>query len=100
MNQLKLAQQKFKVCQSSVHEVEIKSNEPTSAEVLIPLTSSVYVPGKLAKNLDKVLIDIGTGYFVEKVHYPNPMGIWSIILYPLVEPRRSPTLLWEKNQVY
>ena len=27
----------------------------------------MYVPGKI-KNCDKVLVDVGTGYYVEKVH--------------------------------
>lgn len=31
----------------------------------MPLTSSLYVPGKLT-DAENVLIDIGTGYFVEK----------------------------------
>ena len=34
--------------------------------VLVPLTSSLYVPGTL-KNPGRVLVDIGTGYFVEQV---------------------------------
>ncbi|KAG0217785.1 Prefoldin subunit 5, partial [Mortierella sp. GBA43] len=33
--------------------------------ILVPLTSSLYVPGKLA-NVEKVVVDIGTGYYVEK----------------------------------
>jgi prefoldin alpha subunit len=32
----------------------------------VPLTSSLYVSGKL-KNAGKVLVDIGTGYYIEKV---------------------------------
>lgn len=32
--------------------------------MLVPLTASLYVPGKL-DDADKVLVDIGTGYFVE-----------------------------------
>lgn len=34
-------------------------------EVMVPLTSSIYVPGRLAAS-KKVLIDIGTGFFIEK----------------------------------
>lgn len=34
-------------------------------ELMVPLTSSIYVPGRLADSR-KVLIDIGTGFFVEK----------------------------------
>ncbi|KAF2322594.1 hypothetical protein GH714_019601 [Hevea brasiliensis] len=33
--------------------------------MLVPLTASLYVPGKL-DDANKVLVDIGTGYFVEK----------------------------------
>lgn len=33
--------------------------------VMVPLTSAIYVPGHLS-NVSKVLVDIGTGFFVEK----------------------------------
>lgn len=36
----------------------------TGQQLLLPLTSSVYVNGQL-ESVDKVLIDVGTGYFVE-----------------------------------
>lgn len=35
-------------------------------KILIPLTSSLYVPGRL-KDAENVIVDVGTGYFVEKV---------------------------------
>ena len=38
----------------------------TGKELLVPLTSSMYVPGKL-HDVEHVLIDVGTGYYVEKV---------------------------------
>lgn len=34
-------------------------------EILVPLTDSMYVPGKLA-DTSTVLVDVGTGYYVEK----------------------------------
>lgn len=34
-------------------------------QVLVPLTSSMFVPGTL-ENVDEVLVDVGTGYFVEQ----------------------------------
>jgi prefoldin alpha subunit len=34
--------------------------------VLVPLTSSLYVPGKL-RGAENVIIDVGTGYYVQKV---------------------------------
>jgi prefoldin alpha subunit len=32
---------------------------------MVPITASLYVKGKLA-TADNVLVDVGTGYFVEK----------------------------------
>ena len=34
--------------------------------LLVPLTTSLYVPGKLA-DPEHVIVDIGTGFYVEKV---------------------------------
>ncbi|XP_020633834.1 prefoldin subunit 5 [Pogona vitticeps] len=60
--QLKVVQTKYveaKDCLSVLN----KSNE--GKELLVPLSSSMYVPGKLS-DVDNVLIDVGTGYYVEK----------------------------------
>ena len=37
----------------------------TNHQVLVPLTGSMYVPGLLTQP-EKVVVDIGTGYYVEK----------------------------------
>ncbi len=37
----------------------------TGKTILVPLTSSLYVPGKLA-DTEHVLVDVGTGFYVEK----------------------------------
>jgi len=34
--------------------------------ILVPLTTSLYVPGTLADS-ENVIVDIGTGFYVEKV---------------------------------
>ena len=34
-------------------------------EILVPLTGSMYVPGML-DNSETVLVDVGTGYYIEK----------------------------------
>ena len=34
-------------------------------DILVPLTGSMYVPGKLS-DTEKVVVEIGTGYYVEK----------------------------------
>lgn len=42
-----------------------QTHRKTGKEVLVPLTSSLYVSGTLGDS-DKVMVDIGTGYYVEK----------------------------------
>jgi prefoldin alpha subunit len=53
---LRRAQLKY---QSSLQCTQKAKNQ----ESLIPLTNSLYVPGVL---LDKIMVDVGTGYFIEK----------------------------------
>ncbi|GAA6011798.1 hypothetical protein JCM11491_000754 [Sporobolomyces phaffii] len=60
--ELKAAQSKFLACMESLDSIKPANKDK---KVLIPLTSSLYVPGKI-QNTDNVVVDIGTGYFVEK----------------------------------
>jgi prefoldin alpha subunit len=41
------------------------NKSPAGAPMLIPLTSSLYAPGKV-QDPNKVIVELGTGYFVEK----------------------------------
>ncbi|KFM78120.1 Prefoldin subunit 5, partial [Stegodyphus mimosarum] len=62
LQQLKIAQKKYGDSKECVEKMqEMKEGKP----LLVPLTDSMYVPGKL-NDTAKVLIDIGTGYYVEK----------------------------------
>lgn len=61
--QLKAAQARFRTCIEAIDNVK---PETADREILVPLTSSLYVPGKLA-DANKVLVDVGTGYYVERV---------------------------------
>ncbi|KAJ7263126.1 Prefoldin alpha-like protein [Mycena haematopus] len=60
--QLKQAQAKFKACIENVAEIKPANKGRT---ILVPLTNSLYVPGKLS-DPDHVIVDVGTGYFVQK----------------------------------
>ncbi|XP_069509424.1 prefoldin subunit 5 [Ambystoma mexicanum] len=60
--QLKVVQTKYVEAKDCLN-VLTPSNE--GKELLVPLTSSMYVPGKL-NDVQHVLIDVGTGYYVEK----------------------------------
>ncbi|KAI0462702.1 hypothetical protein LJB42_003503 [Komagataella kurtzmanii] len=58
---LNTAKAKFNECIANIDRV---SKSPEN-DILTPLTSSLYVPGKIVDN-DKFLVDVGTGYYVEK----------------------------------
>ncbi|XP_046982988.1 prefoldin subunit 5 [Schistocerca americana] len=59
---LKLAQNKF---QDSLESLEPVNSSLKDKPILVPLTSSIYVPGTVMDH-EKVVIDIGTGYYIEK----------------------------------
>ena len=50
---------------TSGRAIEALKDETGGKEMLVPLTSSLYVQGILG-DTDTILLDIGTGYFVEK----------------------------------
>ena len=60
---LRTAQSKFRDCLTSI--ASGVSAATAEKPLLVPLTSSLYVPGKLADH-EHVLVDVGTGFFVEK----------------------------------
>lgn len=60
---LKIAQGKF---MESGECVEKMTPEAKGKTILVPLTGSMYVPGTIS-DTDNVLIDIGTGYYAQKV---------------------------------
>ena len=60
---LRAAQSKFRDCLKSLSSGISPQN--TDRTILVPLTASLYVPGKLA-DTEKVLVDVGTGFYVEK----------------------------------
>lgn len=60
--QLRGVQARFKACISALtHFTPAKTS---NSETLVPLTTSLYVPGKIA-DAEKVIVDVGTGYYVE-----------------------------------
>ena len=45
---------------------EAHSKRDIDRTILVPLTNSLYVPGKLS-DTENVIVDVGTGYYVKKV---------------------------------
>jgi len=64
---LRAAQAKFRDCIRSINDgVTLSSGAGSErSDILVPLTSSLYVKGTLADR-EKVIVDVGTGYYVEK----------------------------------
>lgn len=58
-----MAQGKFVESGESVDKITPKSK---GKSILVPLTGSMYVPGTIA-DTEHVVIDIGTGYYAQKV---------------------------------
>lgn len=63
LHTLKVAQGKFV---ESGESVEKMTPDIKGRTILVPLTGSMYVPGTIA-DTDNVIIDIGTGYYAQKV---------------------------------
>ncbi|WFD29434.1 peptidylprolyl isomerase [Malassezia sp. CBS 17886] len=70
LGKLKVAQTRFQSCIDSIALARPKSTDSAS---LIPLTASLYVPGHLS-DPEHVLVDIGTGYYVEKRLYRDKVA--------------------------
>ncbi|QSZ30440.1 hypothetical protein DSL72_004963 [Monilinia vaccinii-corymbosi] len=61
--QLRAAQNKFRECVRSLSVGVGKQVE--GKPILVPLATSLYVPGELA-DTENVIVDVGTGFYVEK----------------------------------
>ncbi|KAJ2082522.1 subunit of tubulin prefoldin [Coemansia sp. RSA 988] len=66
--QMKQAQGAFRECKNCIEMLTPENQDKT---IMVPLSNSLYVPGKIS-NIDSVVVDVGTGYYVEK---PTADGI-------------------------
>ncbi|KAK0628520.1 putative prefoldin subunit 5 [Bombardia bombarda] len=62
-SQLAAAQSKFRECLRIVKTGTASFDD--KKDILVPLTNSLYVKGKLS-GPDRVIVDVGTGFYVEK----------------------------------
>lgn len=58
-----MALSKYHDCLQNIQKISKKEQE--NKDILVSLSPSLYVPGKI-KNNDKFLVDVGTGYYIEK----------------------------------
>ncbi|KAK4261910.1 hypothetical protein QN277_004846 [Acacia crassicarpa] len=59
---IRTATARLDIASSALQDLSLR---PQGKKMLVPLTASLYVPGTL-DDADKVLVDVGTGYFIEK----------------------------------
>mmetsp|Transcript_1817 Transcript_1817/g.4879 ORF Transcript_1817/g.4879 Transcript_1817/m.4879 type:complete len:126 (+) Transcript_1817:393-770(+) len=60
--QLQISTKKVDISKAALDELE---KTPEGTRMLVPITSSLYVPGETTQ-VQSVLIDVGTGYYIEK----------------------------------
>lgn len=60
---LRASASKFQMAQTALSSLSSPSHN--DKEILIPLTESLYVPGKV-RDPTKVMVELGTGFYVEK----------------------------------
>ena len=61
LNNIRTANARLESAAGALNDLSLR---PQGKKMLVPLTASLYVPGTLDE-ADKVLVDIGTGYFIE-----------------------------------
>ncbi|KAL0927213.1 hypothetical protein M5K25_001375 [Dendrobium thyrsiflorum] len=62
LNKIRTAATRLEIASTALHDLSL---HPQGKKMLVPLTASLYVPGTL-DDAKKVLVDVGTGYFIEK----------------------------------
>lgn len=71
----------------------------TDNAILVPLTTSLYVPGNLS-DPEHVIVDVGTGYFVQKVSNAVPYTYTALhILTTYIDTSRGSRPLQGQSRV-
>ncbi|QLG71692.1 hypothetical protein HG535_0C00410 [Zygotorulaspora mrakii] len=60
---LTIARNKFSECIEDIKTVSSPENQ--DQKILVPASASLYIPGKIVDN-HKFMVDVGTGYYVDK----------------------------------
>ena len=63
-HQLRAVSARLTTARTSLNEIPVSGNAD-GREIMIPLTESLYAPGKIV-DPNKVLVELGAGFFVEK----------------------------------
>lgn len=63
--QLRAVAAKLSAARTALNEIPARGSE--GREILVPLTPSLYAPGKI-RDPNKVMVELGTGFYVEKTN--------------------------------
>ncbi|MQL77007.1 hypothetical protein Taro_009421, partial [Colocasia esculenta] len=70
LNKIRTATARLEIASNALHDLSLRPQGKlilpilSLSKILVPLTASLYVPGTL-DDAEKVLVDVGTGYFIE-----------------------------------
>eukprot|EP00593_Proboscia_inermis_P005181 CAMPEP_0171306650 /NCGR_PEP_ID=MMETSP0816-20121228/16677_1 /TAXON_ID=420281 /ORGANISM="Proboscia inermis, Strain CCAP1064/1" /LENGTH=167 /DNA_ID=CAMNT_0011788371 /DNA_START=36 /DNA_END=539 /DNA_ORIENTATION=- len=63
--QLRAGNARFHSAKDALENLKASDHSSSTKEIMVPLTESLYVPGKI-KDSNKIMVDLGTGFYVEK----------------------------------
>ncbi|KAJ5080736.1 prefoldin subunit 5 [Anaeramoeba ignava] len=84
--------------ETSIQTLKSISDSQEKKQILVPLTESMYIPGKISSP-DYVLVDIGTGYFLQK-KIPEAVKFFErrqVTVKQKIQEYRSVVAIDEKN---
>ncbi|MFS7929918.1 putative prefoldin alpha [Helianthus anomalus] len=73
LNNIRTATTRLDLASTALNDLSLR---PPGKKMLVPLTASLYVPGTL-DDAQKVLVDVGTGYFIEALQISYPLERYS-----------------------
>lgn len=78
LNNIRTATTRLDLASIALNDLSLR---PQGKKMLVPLTASLYVAGTL-DDADKVLVDVGTGYFIEvrPFLFSSSFGFFSVLL--------------------
>jgi prefoldin alpha subunit len=80
LNNIGTATTRLELATTALNDLSLRS---LGSKILVPLTASLYVPATL-QDPHHVLVDIGTGYFVEVSSTLSPINLFRSVSYMLL----------------
>ncbi|CDJ38769.1 prefoldin subunit 5, putative [Eimeria tenella] len=98
LSQLKFAASRVSEAREAVIQLDAyrqRQKEGEAPEVLVPLTGALYVKGRLDCD-DKVLVDIGAGYMIQKTYQDEKKDAMRILTFMSEQQARLEKIISDK----